>query len=153
MKIVGTQPRKCLVGLLFFAAVWTPALAQEKAIGYIKSLDGRATVTHGQFTYAASLGGAVYQNDMLQTFWGSTMGVTFKDNTRISLGPSSRLTITQFVFSPADERYGFVLKLIDGTMQYLSGLVAKLSPGSMKIETPTATIGVRGTRFLARVEP
>jgi hypothetical protein len=46
-----------------------------------------------------------------------------------------------------------VLRLLAGTMQYLSGLTAKLSPGSMEVDTPTATIGVRGTRFLARVEP
>ena len=63
------------------------------------------------------------------------------------------MTIPKFVFSPAEQHYGFVLRLIAGTMQYLSGLTAKLSPDSMKIETPTATIGVRGTRFLERVEP
>jgi hypothetical protein len=137
---------------VLFTVYWVPAWAQEKPIGVIKFVEGHATITHGQLTYAASLGGAVYQDDLLRTYWGGKIGVTFKDNTRISLGPSSRLKITQFVFAPAEERYGFVLTLVDGTIQYLSGLIAKLAPGSMKIETPTATIGVRGTRFLARVE-
>jgi hypothetical protein len=81
------------------------------------------------------------------------MGVTFKDNTRISLGPSTRVIIPKFVFSPSEQHYGFVLRLIAGSLQYLSGLTAKLSPDSMKIETPTATVGVRGTRLLARAEP
>jgi hypothetical protein len=63
------------------------------------------------------------------------------------------VTIPKFEFSPADQRYGFVLRLIAGSLQYLSGLTAKLSPDSMKVETPTATVAVRGTRFLARTEP
>jgi hypothetical protein len=122
-------------------------------IGYVKSADGWGTVTHGQLTYAAAAGFPVYEGDTLRTFWDGTIGVTFKDDTRISLGPSSRVSIPKFVFSPAEQHYGFVLRLLAGTMQYLSGLTAKLSPNSIEIDTPTATIGVRGTRFLARAEP
>jgi hypothetical protein len=130
----------------------TPVHAADATIGFIKSLDGRATVTHEQQTADAALGTPVHEGDTLQTGWNGSLGVTFKDNTRISLGPSSRVTIPHFAFEPAADQYGFVLRLISGTMQYLSGLTAKLSPDSMKIETPTATVAVRGTRFLARAE-
>jgi hypothetical protein len=129
------------------------AAAQDAVIGYVKTAEGWGVVTHGQLTYAAAAGLPVYEGDTLRTFWNGKMGVTFKDDTRISLGPSSRMTIPKFVFSPSEQHYGFVLRLLAGTMQYLSGLTAKLSPGSMEVDTPTATIGVRGTRFLARVEP
>jgi hypothetical protein len=131
----------------------SPTRAQDVAIGFVKSVDGHATVTHGQLTYAAAPGVAVHVGDTLHTLWDGSLGVTFKDDTRISLGPFSRVTITTFIFAPREERYNFVLQLLSGTMQYLSGLTAKLSPGAMKIETPTATIGVRGTRFLARADP
>jgi hypothetical protein len=141
------------IGALALALWSTPAPAQEAVIGHIQSVGGVATVTHGQVTWRATEGAAVYEGDMLRTYWNGTIGVTFKDNTRISLGPSSRVTIPQFVFSPAEQRFGFVLRLIAGSLQYLSGLTAKLSPDSMKIETPTATVGVRGTRFLIRAEP
>jgi hypothetical protein len=88
----------------------------------------------------------VYEGDTLRTFWNGKMGVAFKDDTRISLGPSSRVTIPKFVLSPAEQRYGFVLRLLAGTMQYLSGLTAKLSPDSMEVDTPTATVyEVRGS--------
>jgi hypothetical protein len=60
--------------------------------------------------------------------------------------------IDHFVFAPAAQHYGFVLRFLFGTMQYLSGLTTKLSPDSMVIKAPTATIGVRGTRFLAGAE-
>jgi hypothetical protein len=139
--------------LLLLIVMHGAARAQEAPIGSIKFLDGHVTVTHGDLTYAAELGTPVYEGDTLWTFWSGSVGVTFKDNTRISLGRSTRVTIPRFVFDPAKQRYDFVLRLVAGTMQYLSGLVAKLSPDAMKIETPTATIAVRGTRFLARAEP
>ena len=144
------------VGLLCsgFLTLWcATALAQDTVIGYVKTAEGWGTVTHGQTTYAASVGCPIFVGDTLRTFWNGNIGVTFKDDTRISLGPSTRVTIPNFVFSPAEQHYGFVLRLIAGTMQYLSGLMAKLSPDSMKIKEPNATIAVRGTRFLARVEP
>jgi hypothetical protein len=122
-------------------------------IGYVKSVEGHATVTHGQLTYAAAPGVAVHEGDTLHTFFDGAMGVTFKDDTRISLGPFSRVTIPAFAFEPAQERYNFVLRILGGTMQYISGLIAKLAPGAMRVETPTATIGVRGTRFLTRADP
>jgi hypothetical protein len=152
MNALESRSWRWLAVAVLLIAVPVAASAQDKRIGTIKLLDGLVTITHGQLTFAASIGGAIYQDDLLRTYWDGQLGVTFKDNTRISLGPSSRLTVTQFVFVPAQQQYGFILLLIDGTMQYLSGLTAKLAPDAMKIETPTATIGVRGTRFLARVD-
>lgn len=141
-----------LCGMLL--AMWcASARAQDGVIGYVKTVSGAATVTHGDLTYAATVGCPVFEGDTLRTFWNGSVGVTFKDDTRISLGPSARAVIPRFVFSPAEQHYDFVLRLIAGSMQYLSGLMGKLAPGAMKIETPTATIGVRGTRFLARAEP
>jgi hypothetical protein len=144
--------------LSFFCAMLlaigaAPAWPADSVIGFVKSVDGYATVTHGQTTYDAEPGVALHEGDTLQTFWNSALGVTFKDNTRISLGPLSRVTIAAFEFAPAEEHYGFALRLLAGTMQYISGVIAKLSPDAMKIETPTATIAVRGTRFLARADP
>ncbi len=150
---LGLVCRTSVAGVLALALWSSPVRAQEPAIGHVVAVGGVATITHGQVTWAATPGGAVYEGDLLRTFWNGTMGVTFKDNTRISLGPSTRVTVPKFVFSPAQQQYGFVLRLIAGSLQYLSGLTAKLSPDSMKIETPTATVGVRGTRFLVRAEP
>jgi hypothetical protein len=147
---MGRRSFFCAMLLVISAA---PAWPADSVIGFVKLVDGHATVTHGQTTYAAEPGVAVHEGDTLQTLWDGGLGVTFKDNTRISLGPFSRVTITAFQFAPAEEHYGFVLRLLAGTMQYISGVIEKLSPGAMKIETPTATIAVRGTRFLARAYP
>ena len=144
--------RALAIGLVSVLGAW-PVKAQQAPIGFIKSMSGYATVTHGQLTYAAELGMPVHEGDMLRTFLFSGLGVTFKDNTRLGLGPSSRVTVSQFVFAPAQDRYSFTARLIAGTMHYVSGLITKLSPEAVKIETPNATIGVRGTRFVARVDP
>jgi hypothetical protein len=158
MRTLETGLRKKMLryigGLGVQLVLWSaPTVAQEAVIGHVKSVGGVATVTHGERTWTAVPGSAVYEGDTLRTYFDGMMGVTFKDDTRISLGPSTRVTIPKFVFSPSEQRYGFVLRLIAGSLQYLSGLTAKLSPDSMKIETPNATVGVRGTRLLARAEP
>ena len=70
------------------------------------------------------------------------------DDTRISLGPNSELTVDRYVYEPAQGLFDLVARLYRGTAAYLSGAIGKLSPESVQFKTPTATIGVRGTSFL-----
>jgi hypothetical protein len=128
------------------------ARAADAPIGFVKNLSGSVTVTHGATTGAAALAMPVYENDWLQTGGDGALGVTFRDNTRISLGPNSRIELKHFVFQPAAEQYGFILRLAYGTLEYISGLTVKLAPDAMSIETPGFTVGARGTRFLVRAE-
>jgi hypothetical protein len=128
------------------------AVSDEAAIGFVKTASLHAGITHNGTLRDAAIGMAVYEQDVLETGRDGQVGVTFKDDTRVALGPNTRVVIKRFVFAPADKHYGFVLRLLIGTMQYLSGLSAKLSPQSTSIETPTATVGVRGTRLLIRAE-
>ncbi|HKM64561.1 MAG TPA: FecR domain-containing protein [Acidisphaera sp.] len=130
----------------------TPAGAEEMAVGYIKVVTGTATVHRHGAILPASVGMALQQADLLETGDDGEVGVTFRDNTRVALGPNSRLELSKFVFEPAVPRYGFVLRLLHGSLEYISGLTAKLAPDSMSVETPGATIAVRGTRFLVRAD-
>lgn len=84
--------------------------------------------------------------------WTVPVGLTFKDGSRISIGPNSRVQFTQFEFSPAEGKLAFLIDFFRGTMHYISGVIAKLSPDAVKVRTPVATVAVRGTRFLAKVE-
>jgi hypothetical protein len=139
-----------LFAVFFVAAL--PVRAEEPPIGFVKTLSGTATVTHGGNSAAAALAIPVYENDQIETGADGELGVTFRDNTRISLGPNSRIELKHFVFKPATEEYGFILRLAYGTLEYISGLTVKLAPDSMSIETPSFTVGARGTRFLVRAE-
>ncbi|MFL5265386.1 MAG: FecR domain-containing protein [Stellaceae bacterium] len=138
--------------VVILCAIGLSARAEEAPIGYVKTLSGTATVTHGGIATAAALAMPVYEHDRLETGGNGELGVTFRDNTRISLGPDSRIELKHYVFKPASEEYGFLLRLAYGTMEYISGLTEKLAPDAMSIETPGFTVGARGTRLLVRAE-
>jgi len=139
-----------LVAIL--CAIGLSARAEEAPVGFIKTLSGTATLTHGAVATDAALAMPVYQNDRLETGSDGALGITFRDNTRISLGPNSRIELKHFVFQPAAEQYGLILGLAYGTLEYISGLTEKLAPDAMSIETPGFTVGARGTRLLIRAE-
>ena len=73
------------------------------------------------------------------------VGITLNDDTRVSLGPGSEVRLDQFVYAPADGRVGLVLNIVRGLVAYVSGRIAKLSPDAVKLGTPNAIVGVRGT--------
>jgi hypothetical protein len=75
-----------------------------------------------------------------------------KDETRLALGPNTDVRIDQFVYSPGQGSLRLVLKIARGLVAYVSGRIAKLSPDAVRLETPSAILGVRGTRMVIRVE-
>jgi len=155
-RVCRAGPARRLAFLLFAGSLWfitsagAPAAADDAAIGYVKFLTGTATVTRHGAAHPLGLGMPVYTGDQLYVAEGAELGVTFRDDTRISLGPRSRLDLKHFTFKPAEQQYGFIIRLLHGTLHYLSGLNAKLSPDTTAIETPSFTAGVRGTRLLIR---
>jgi hypothetical protein len=148
------RARQALLLLLLAALRSASAQADTGTIGYVKMLAGTATVVSAGSSAARALSIAmpIHEKDRIETGPDGQIGITFRDNTRITLGPSSRLDLARFVFLPAEKKYGFVLRLGYGTLQYLSGLTATLAPDAMSIETPASTIAVRGTRLLIRAE-
>jgi hypothetical protein len=133
--------------------ITTGASAQEgDVIGYVKTVSGEAYVQRGDVRVPAEAGTPVYRGDVLHTGAPGALGVTLKDSTRLSLGSDSELTLRQFAFVPSENELGFVARLTRGTLLYVSGVIAKLSADAVSVETPVATIAVRGTRFLVRVE-
>jgi len=94
----------------------------------------------------------IWENDTLRTGGSGSIGIVFNDDTFLSLGPGSVLIIDEFVFAPKQGKFSIVVRMLKGTAAYLSGLISKLSPDSAHFKTPTASIGIRGTKFVARVE-
>jgi hypothetical protein len=127
------------------------AAAEDTRIGTIKTLKGEARIV-GQSGGAAAVGGAVYQNDTLETGADGALGVAFIDNTTLSMGPKSRITLTKVVFNPDQKDFAFATNIVKGTFMFVSGSIAKLAPQTVQITTPVNTIGIRGTRFLVRVD-
>ena len=128
-----------------------PLLASPK-IATIQNVSGTATVVRQGQTISATVGLEIWESDTLRTGPNGTMGVVFNDDTLLSLGPGSVLVVDKFLFAPRQGKFSIVLRMIKGTAVYLSGLISRLAPESAYFETPTASIGIRGTKFVVKVE-
>ena len=147
-----TTPRWVIVLALVLAST-TPALSQEPVAGRIKVASGSVFIVRGSEPMRARVGQVVFEADGLKTGTDGRIGVTLKDDTRISLGPNSEVRLDRFLYAPAEGRLGLVLKIVRGVAAYVSGQIAKLSPDAVRLETPAAIVGVRGTSLGIRVEP
>ena len=127
------------------------ATAASETIGVVRSASGVSTVTRGEKTFPAAPGVTLMVGDALGTGKDGSLGVTLRDDSSLSIGPESRLVLRSFLFSPSEGKFDLVARITRGTMAYLSGLIGKLAPGKARFETPTATIGIRGTRFAVKV--
>ena len=133
-------------------AIAAPALAQQPApAGRIKVVSGDAVVVRAGSTVPAQNGAAVYASDSLRTGKNGRVGVTLSDDTQVSIGPGSEVRLDSFVYEPGQGQLSLVLKFIRGTAAYVSGQIAKLAPDAVRLETPAAIVGVRGTTLAVEV--
>jgi hypothetical protein len=141
-------------GALVGVAATSPVFAQQPqaAAGRIKVASGSAFIVRAGALLPAQAGAMVFEADGLKTGADGRLGITLKDDTRVSLGPGSEVRLDRFLFVPAEGRLGLVLNVVRGVMAYVSGRIAKLAPDSIRLETPAAVVGVRGTTIALRVE-
>ncbi len=145
------EPGRVLAALMLMGLVWS-AQAQTEAIGYVKTVTGEAWVTSTGQRVKAAPGSAVMLGSKLQTGPAASLGVSFKDNTLMSFGPDTELTVDEYLYAPAQNELKLSTRLVRGTLNYLSGVIAKLKPDAVSVKTPTGVIGVRGTQFVVKVE-
>lgn len=126
-------------------------LAADPPVGFVKTVSGEASVSHDGKPVKAEVGTPVFAGSVLKTAAQASMGVTFKDETVMSFGPNTELTVTDYLYAPGQGKLKMGSKLTRGSLNYVSGVIAKLQPDAVSIETPTGTIGVRGTHFLVNV--
>jgi len=117
----------------------------------VKAVKGQASIVTAGHPTPAAIGMPIHQNDDLVTADSGALGVTFIDNTTLSLGPNSKLILTAYAFQPRMHKFAFVATLSKGSMMWASGLMTKLAPEAVALYTPFGTIGVHGTRFLVDV--
>lgn len=126
--------------------------ADETPIGFVKNVSGEASVTTTGTRRKAEVGTPVHQGSVLRTGAQGSMGVTFRDETLMSFGPDTELTVDEYLYAPAQGKLKLASKLAKGSLNYVSGVIAKLKPDAVLVDTPTGTIGVRGTQFVAKIE-
>jgi hypothetical protein len=143
---------KFLAGAVLLAIAATfPATAQERQIAQVKTAKGDAIIVRAGARMAAKPGDAVYERDVIETGASGAIGLTFVDNTVFSTGPDSRLALQQFRFDSSNFSGEMLAEMQKGSLSVVTGDITRASPGAMKIKTPTAVLGVRGTTFAVKI--
>ena len=135
--------------LALMATATTAALAAD--VGEIKIVRGAAHLERGKQSLPLSVGMPVQENDKVVTGDDGTVGITFADNSLLSVGPNSVFAIDRYVFDSTTHAGQFDSTLSKGTLAVVSGKMVKQSPEAMHVRTPSAIMGVRGTDFVVRV--
>ena len=138
--------------LVALGAAASPAFAADEHVGLFKNVVGQVHVLRGDASLPAVPGMQLFIADRLTSEAGASAGITFKDGTLLTLGAASDIKVRDYVFEPKQAKYAFSVYLAKGSAIYSSGKIGKLSPESVKVDTPTATVGVRGTRFIVEAQ-
>ena len=123
--------------------------APAEPIGNVATLTGAATVTRNNTSTQLKLQDDIYLNDVLQTSANSTLGITFNDATTFNLTANASITVDNYVYEDGGKQNAAVFDIARGTVAFVAAAVART--GDMKISTPTATLGIRGTTGLVEV--
>jgi hypothetical protein len=127
-----------------------PAPGAAADAGLIKVARGSAWIERAGARQPAEVGARVQESDVIATGPDGSVGITFADDSLLSIGPNSTLVIDRFAFDPTTQRGSFESTLRSGTLAAVSGRLTRQSPDAMKVRTPSAILGVRGTEFLVR---
>jgi hypothetical protein len=120
-------------------------------IGNVVDVTGTAIIKRGGASLPVAKGTPIELNDKVETKNG-VVNIKFKDDTTVKVTESSALLIDDFVYDPKSGAGKLGLKAAAGTVRYVSGNIAHNNPNSVKINTPTAAIAVRGTDFVMAVD-
>jgi hypothetical protein len=136
--------------VLACACAIAPLAAWAGDIAQFKVAKGSVYIERGGQRIPAQVGTHLQETDVVVTGADSSAGITFIDNSLLSIGPNSVLAIERYAFNSTTHEGAFDSMLRKGTLSVVSGKIAKQSPDAMKVKTPSSILGVRGTEFLVR---
>jgi hypothetical protein len=147
-----TLSRRLGRGLLVaLSAIWV-AFPARADVGQIKVATGQVSVERKGQSLPGKVGMLLETDDVLRTGADGSVGITMRDNSLLSAGPNSILSLERFEFDPTTQQGRFDAHLRRGTLAVVSGRIAKKTPQAMTVRTPSAVLGVRGTEFVVSVD-
>jgi hypothetical protein len=136
---------------LFTLGTGTTALSAVEPAGVIALKEGVVEILRNGKSLTGKEKMEIFSQDEIKTGAESMVELSFKDGSSLHLGPESTFSLTQYKFGLTDEKPSFLGKMAKGIFVYISGVISKVNPGSVKFETPDATIGIRGTKIVVIV--
>jgi hypothetical protein len=153
MTRTSTLKRDILVfGVLLLAAAWWATHAMAAEAGRIKTAKGEVQIERGGKLIPAVPGALIEVADTVRTGNDGAVGIAFLDNSLLSAGPNSELVVEKFLFDSRTDEGVFDTRLKKGTLGVVSGRIVKQTPEAMRVKTPSAVMGVRGTEFIVKVD-
>ena len=137
--------------LVVLTALWLAAPARAD-VGQIKVATGQVFVDRKGQSLPGRVGMPLENDDVVRTGVDGSVGITMRDNSLLSAGPNSILSLERFEFDPTTNDGRFDAQLRRGTLAVVSGRIAKKTPQAMTVRTPSAVLGVRGTEFVVSVD-
>jgi len=138
--------------LIVLATIGFSGMALASDIGLVKVSRGSVEIQRDGARMPAGVGAGLRTADVLVTGADSSAGITFTDNSLVSIGPNSVFAIDKYRFDTTTHAGEFEGSLRKGRLAAASGKMVKQSPESMKIRTPSAIMAVRGTDFVVQVD-
>ncbi|MDP1867491.1 MAG: VCBS domain-containing protein, partial [Bradyrhizobium sp.] len=126
------------------------AIVPAKIIGQVTKLAGSATAVRNGVSISLNVGDNVHKGDVVQSGSDSSLGITFIDGTVFGLSSNARMVLNEMIYNPSASNNASLLTLVQGTISFVAGATAK--NGDMKVDTPTATMGIRGTAVLVEID-
>ena len=139
-----------VVASLLFALA-SPFLQANEA-GTIKISRGEANIMRDGGAVPAAVGSQVLVSDQIVTGPDGAVGLTLRDNTRLTAGPNTTLELNKFSFDTTTHAGAMDASVQRGSLSVISGKIAKASPNAVRFTTPSVTLGVRGTEFIIEVD-
>jgi FecR protein len=135
------------------AVLASPARSANEAVARVEKLDGTAEAVVGdQPPRRLATGAAISSGERVQVGARSNVTLRFRDESRFEIGPNGVLVVDRFEMDKKPEESAFVTQILKGSFRFVTGLIAKTRPSSMRVRLPVATIGIRGTHVVGEAE-
>lgn len=144
--------RLFVFALLIFGLGSLPVAAQITLVGFVKTVAPEAVLLIDGQPIKAQPGMPLQRGFRIRTGPQGGLGVTLRDNTQLAFGPNTEFAMDDYQFSPTKDELSLRGSILRGTLQYISGLIAKLKPDGVAISTPTGVVGLRGTHVLIQID-
>ena len=128
----------------------TDNAAAQESVAKVSEFEGQVTIHRADGSQVkAEVGTEIFEDDVVTTGEGGSVGISFVDGMSFSLGEKARMLLDEFKYDPESHDGGGLLSVLQGQFSFVSGAAAHTAEDALMIETPTMTIGVRGTKVVA----
>ncbi|MBN2712885.1 MAG: FecR domain-containing protein [Planctomycetes bacterium] len=135
-----------------FAAFGGEEAKEDSAVGFVSAIKGKAVAKNSKGDARdLDLKSPIYKEDVIITGKRGRVQLVFRDQTVVSLGRESEMKIAEYEFKPEEGKGKMTTRVKEGVFRVMGGKIVDIAPEKFKTETPTATIGIRGSMYTARL--